>query len=127
MKKNVLSLISAALIASIMVLPFALLEFTLSPLGRNNFPFPLFLFLWLISTAFIVILRPAARGFRAGNDLTAHPIDLALRVIFSALILVVWAGIIIDQLPCFLGFQTATKLARPPARSKGHTAEARTE
>ena len=33
----------------------------------------------------------------------AHPTNLLFRVAFLALIAIIWAGILIDQLPCFLG------------------------
>jgi hypothetical protein len=33
----------------------------------------------------------------------ANPINLLLRVAFLALIAWMWGGILIDQMPCFLG------------------------
>ena len=63
----------------------------------------LFGLLWLLPTAFLVILMPIVRNVRAGNNLMAHPIDLLLRVAFLAITAMMWGGIVVDQLPCFLG------------------------
>ncbi len=104
--KNISSnLKSAAIISFIIVLPFALLEFTFNTVTKQNVPDLTVLFglLWLLSMAFIVIMMPIVQNIRAGNSVAAKPINLLLRVAFSALIVMMWAGIIIDQLPCFLG------------------------
>ncbi len=96
---------SAALISLILVLPFAILEAVNNTITRQNAPGLIVLFglLWLLPTAFIVILAPLARTVRAGNSLLANPIALLVRVAFLALIAMMWGGVLIDQLPCFLG------------------------
>lgn len=96
---------SAALIGFVLVLPFALLEALNNAITRQNAPGLIVLFglLWLLPVAFVVTLVPVVRAARAGKSLTARPINLLSRVAFLALIAMLWGGIVIDQLPCFMG------------------------
>jgi hypothetical protein len=95
---------SAALIGLLMVLPFMLLEaITTSGFARAGFPFGLFIFMWLSAAVFALILLPIVRTIRAGSIATANPLFLTLGVILMALIAWEWVGIVIDQMPCFLG------------------------
>lgn len=59
--------------------------------------------LWLLPMAFIAISAPMVQEVRAGRSLLANPHGLLLRVPFLALIAFLWGGILIDQMPCFLG------------------------
>lgn len=96
---------SAALISLIIVLPLAFLESLNQVITKQNAPGLVVLFglLWLLPMAFIVILMPVARTLRAGNNLAANPINLLLRVAASALIAMMWVGLLVDQMPCFMG------------------------
>ena len=104
--KNIaMNLKSAALISFVLVLPFALLEALNNTVTRQNAPGLIVLFglLWLLPMAFVVTLVPMVRAVRAGSNLMANPIYLLSRVAFLALIAMMWGGIMIDQLPCFMG------------------------
>ncbi|MBA3256805.1 MAG: hypothetical protein H0T64_09180 [Pyrinomonadaceae bacterium] len=105
MKNITATLGSAALISFILVLPFAILEALNNTITKQNAPGLILLFglLWLLPTAFIVILVPIVRTVRAGNSIVANPINLLLRVAFLVLIAMTWGWGLIDQLPCFLG------------------------
>jgi hypothetical protein len=103
MKSLFSNLTSATIIGFIIVLPFALLELTFNKTANIRDFTALFGFLWLLSTVAVLILIPIAQNIRAGNRVAAKPLNLLLRVAFSALITTFWLGIIIDQLPCFLG------------------------
>ena len=105
MKSIFTNLRSAGVISFILMLPFAILELMFNTGNRQNVPGLIVLFglLWLFPMAFVVILEPLVRNIRAGNSLMANPVNLLLRVAFLALIAVMWAGLLIDQLPCFLG------------------------
>ncbi|MGH9943449.1 MAG: hypothetical protein ACRD9R_13965 [Pyrinomonadaceae bacterium] len=96
---------AAALVSFILVLPFALLESLNHTINKQNAPGLLVLFglLWLLPMAFIVILVPIARTVRAGNSVMANPVNLLFRVAFLAFIAMIWGGILIDQIPCFMG------------------------
>ena len=105
-KKNLaISLKSAALISLILVLPFAILEALNNTITGRNGPglIVLFSLLWLLPTAFILILVPVVRAVRGGDRVMAHPVSLLLRVAFLASIAMMWGGILIDQMPCFMG------------------------
>lgn len=93
----------AALVGLLLVLPLIILELVNRRNFNEGFPVPLFGFLWLLPAAFVVVLVPLVRAARAGNSITANPISLLFRLTTLALIAVFWGGLLIDQLPCFLG------------------------
>ena len=96
---------SAALISFIVVLPFAILELLFHSVTRQNAPGLIVLFglLWLLPTGFILIIGPMVQTVRAGNSIIGNPITLFIKVAFLAIFAMMWGGILIDQLPCFLG------------------------
>jgi hypothetical protein len=104
-KNLAINLKSAALISLILVLPLAILEALNNRITGQNAPGLIVLFglLWLLPTAFILILVPVVRAMRDGNHVMAYPISLSLRVASLALIAMIWGGMLIDQMPCFLG------------------------
>ncbi len=105
MKTITTDLRSAATISFMLVLPFAVLESLFNTVTKQNAPGLIVLFglLWLLPMAFIVILVPVVRAMRARNSLMANPLNLLFRVAFMALIAMMWGGILVDQLPCFMG------------------------
>ncbi|HVG30233.1 MAG TPA: hypothetical protein VM864_11070 [Pyrinomonadaceae bacterium] len=104
-KNLAINLKSAALISLILVLPFAILEALNNTITGQNAPGVIILFglLWLMPTAFILILVSVVRAVRDGNSVMAHPASLLLRVAFLALIAMMWGGILTDQMPCLMG------------------------
>ena len=96
---------SAALISFIFVLPFSILESLNQTITRQNAPGLIVLFglLWLLPMAFVVILAPIVRKLRAGHSLMADPVNLLFRVALLALIAMMWGGLLLDQMPCFMG------------------------
>ena len=104
--KNIaIDLKSAALVSFILVLPLAILESLNNTVIRPNVPglIVLFTLLWLLPVAFILVLVPIARTVRAGNSVMANPINLLFRVALLSLIAMMWGGIMMDQIPCFMG------------------------
>ena len=96
----------AAIISSLLVLPFAILEALHTTVTTNNAPglLVLFGFLWLLPAAFLVILLPLVRAVRAGTRVTTDLGSIVFRVGLLTLIGTMWGGILLDQLPCFLGY-----------------------
>ena len=92
-----------AIISSILVLPFMILELVNRRSFDEGFPIVLFGLLWLLPVAFILILMPIVRNVRAGNRIKVNPISLWLGVALLILITWLWVGTILDQMPCFLG------------------------
>ena len=103
MKNTLTNLRSPALISLLLVFPFMILELVNRRNFHEGFPIPLFVFMWLLPMLFLVTLMPIVRNVRAGNSILANPINLVLRVVFLAFIVWMWFGIVIDQMPCFLG------------------------
>lgn len=95
----------AALIGLLLVLPLVILESLNQTITRQNAFGLILLFglLWLLPTAFMVILAPLVRTIRAGDNILATPVSLMFRVVFMVLIATMWGGLLLDQLPCFLG------------------------
>lgn len=91
-----------ALTGFFLTLPFIILE--LLNRGFNaNFPFSLFAFLWLLPAIFFATLTPILTYLRAGGKIQNHPLSLLTRIVILLLIGALWAGTIMDQMPCFLG------------------------
>jgi hypothetical protein len=102
-KNTLTTLKSPALISLLLVLPLAVLELVNRRNFNEGFPIPLFGILWFLPAAFILIVMPIMRNAQAGNNLMENPISLLLRVALLGFIAWMWTGILIDQMPCFLG------------------------
>ena len=96
-------LVIAALISSVLIAPFVLLELRYGSHNYSSFPYPLFVMLWLLPMGFVMTIAPIVRSLRTGRSALAHPVTLALRVICLAVFAVLWIGVVQDQMPCFLG------------------------
>lgn len=93
----------AALISSILVAPFVLLELRYGSQSYSKFPYPLFAILWLLPAAFLMTIAPLLRPAHAGDRVLARPVTLVVRIAIVALLAILWIGAIREQLPCFLG------------------------
>ena len=94
---------SPALISFLIVLPFMILELVNRRNFNADFPFPLFIIMWLLPMLFILTGMPIIRNIRAGNSILANPVILLIRVVFLIFITWFWTALLIDQMPCFLG------------------------
>ncbi len=102
-KQTLSHLAPAAIIGSILILPLVILELVYGQASYSNFPVPLFAILWLLPVMFVLMIAPAVRGVWGGSAILANPTVLLFRLAFAVLIAVFWAGLVIDQMPCFLG------------------------
>lgn len=102
MRQIIANLMPAAAIGTVLVLPLMILEWANRRQFHEGYPTPLFVLLWLLPAAFILILRPVVRDARAGS-VTAVPLGPVLRVACLVFIAWLWAFIVVDQMPCFLG------------------------
>lgn len=91
------------IISFLLIMPFMILEVVNRRSFKEGFPIPLFVMMWLLPMLFLLIGMPVVRNIRAGNSLLANPVILLIRVVFMAFLLCMWSGILIDQMPCFLG------------------------
>lgn len=97
---------TAALLGLLAVAPFAFMEVYNNPgirSGQFAFPYGLFHGMWLFPTMLVLAATPIVRGLRAGDNVLAHPVTLALRVAFVSLVAAGWVFMLWDQMPCFLG------------------------
>lgn len=97
--------IAAALISLMLLAPFVVLEFLNNTVTRRNAPALVVLFglLWLLPAAFVMLLMPMVRTARGESSAPASPLGLLLRITFMVLIAGIWAVLVVDQLPCFMG------------------------
>jgi hypothetical protein len=103
MKPVIKNLRIPAIISSLLVLPFMILELVNRRCFHEGFPVALFSILWLLSMAFILILMPIARNVRAEKRIIVNPVRLLTRIAFLIVIAWLWIGLIVDQMPCFMG------------------------
>jgi hypothetical protein len=92
-----------AMLSSLVVLPFMILELMNRQSLPEEFPVVLFGVMWLLAFAFIAIMLPIVRELRAADRRTISPLRLLPRVLFLVAIAWFWAGLVYDQMPCFLG------------------------
>jgi hypothetical protein len=91
-----------ALISALHVLPFMIMEVVNRRNLPEGFPIPLFVFMWLLGLTLLALVMPILRSLATGNRAMANP-SLLLRGVFLILIASVWATLVADQMPCFLG------------------------
>jgi hypothetical protein len=94
---------AAVIGSSVLVLPFMILELVNRRDFPNGFPIPLFGFMWLMAVAFIVILMPIVRSRQAAHQTMPSSLSVLARVALLIVIAWLWVGLVIDQMPCFLG------------------------
>ncbi len=92
-----------AIISTLHVLPFMIMELVNRRNLPEGFPGPLFVFMWLLGLTFAALLTPILRSLATGNRAMANPVSLLPRVVFLTLIAWVWVTLVMDQMPCFLG------------------------
>jgi hypothetical protein len=89
--------------SAMLVAPFMFLQLVNRRTHDEGFPLALFAFMLLNALLIVRLLTPALRHFRAENRLRtlalAHWAGLSLGI----LLIFVYANVVIDQLPCFLG------------------------
>lgn len=91
------------LISSALVIPWMILEWVNRRGYNEGYPFALFMILWLLPAVFVWLLLPLVNSLRSGKSIFAKPLLLLLRIAGLVLIAVVWSGMLVDQMPCFLG------------------------
>ena len=104
MKNMFLTLRLPALISLLLIIPFMVMEVVNRREFNEGFPFPLFIIMWLMPVLFILTGMPILRNMRVGNNVLAKPVILLIRVAILIFIAWFWVALLIDQMPCFLGF-----------------------
>jgi len=98
-----MTLRSPSLISLLLVIPFMIMEIVNRRGFDEGFPIPLFAMMWILPVLFILTRMPILRNLRAGDTLITQPINLLIRVVVLVLVAILWTGLLLDQMPCFLG------------------------
>ncbi len=91
------------IISSVLVLPFLILESINRQNYQEGFPFLLFGILWILPLSLVLILRSIIRNLQTGKSDIPYALSLLPRIIILVLIAWLWIGVLLDQMPCFLG------------------------
>ena len=94
---------ASLLISATLVAPFIVLELVNRRTFREDFPFVLFTFMSLHSLFIVLLLTPALRRLRAERSLKALGLGHWAGLLLGVFLVFVYANVVIDQLPCFLG------------------------
>ena len=92
-----------AIISSVLMLPFLILELVNGRILRDGFPVVLFGFMWFLILSFLVILLPIVRRLAGVSGAMQKFTSHSTRVVLLILIAGMLTGLIHDQLPCFFG------------------------
>jgi cation transport ATPase len=103
MKNRFITLRPPALISLLLVIPFMVMEVVNRRGFDEGFPIPLFAMMWILPVIFILTGMPILRNLRAGSSLMTQPVNLLIRVVVLVLVAVLSTGLLLDQMPCFLG------------------------
>jgi hypothetical protein len=97
------SFVAPLLISAALVAPFIVLEGVNRRAFHDGFPFVLFTFMSLHALFIVFLLTPALRCLQAERNLRALRLGHWAGLLLGAFLGYVYAGVVIDQLPCFLG------------------------
>jgi len=97
------SLVMPLLISVALVAPFIVLQSVYRRAFHEDFPFVLFVFMSIHSLLISLLLTPALRRLLAEKSLGALKLGHWAGLAVSGFLMFVYAGVVVDQLPCFLG------------------------
>jgi hypothetical protein len=96
-------LVTSLLISFALVAPFIVLEWVNRRAFQEELPLVLFTFMWLHALLIALLLTPVVRRLRSEKSLGALTPGYWAGLVLSAILIVAYAQVVIDQLPCFLG------------------------
>jgi hypothetical protein len=97
------SLGSSLVFSAMLVVPFAVLQWANRRTLHEEFPFVLFAFMSVHALLVVLALAPGVRRLRAERRLAALRAQHWAGLLVGVFLAAVYAGVIRDQLPCFLG------------------------
>lgn len=98
-----LRLRTPVLVSILLILPFVVLELANRRAFGEAFPLPLFAGMWLLALAFMLVLTPVVRSASAETRTRSSSLGLLAGIAVLLLIAGLWAAILADQMPCFMG------------------------
>ena len=97
------SFVTSLSIAAALVAPFIVLQLVNRRAFDEDFPVVLFIFMSVHSLLIALLLTPALRRLRSEGTLSALKLGHWAGLALSAVLIFAYAGVVLDQLPCFLG------------------------
>jgi hypothetical protein len=95
--------VASLMISAALVVPFIVLQWINRRTFHEDFPFVLFTFMSLHALFIVLLLTPALQRLRAERSLRALRLGHWVGLLLGVLLVYVYANVVIDQLPCFLG------------------------
>jgi hypothetical protein len=87
-----------------LVAPFMILESVNTEGFRTaGFPGALFVFMWLLGASFLLTAAAVVQRVRTSERGSSGPLKLLTGVALSIAVAWFWIGLVVDQMPCFLG------------------------
>ena len=93
---------SSALVSLLVLLPFFLESVRVSRTITTTQAQFLFL-LWVIQLTFLVAILPVVRYAKEANG-AVNLVSVTVRIIVAGFLLAAWTGLLVDQMPVFVGF-----------------------
>lgn len=90
-------------LSAVLVVPLFVLEWWNRREFHEEFPLELFTFMSVHSLLIVLSAAPAVRRLRSERDLRALAFGHWAGLVLSAFLAFVYVGVVVDQLPCFLG------------------------
>ena len=91
------------IVGGLLVLPFMALEFVNTRGFNGSFPLALFVFMWLLGSAFLLAATNFVRRLQAAGGTPHNALRVLPALALSIAIAWLWVGLVADQMPCFLG------------------------
>jgi hypothetical protein len=104
LRRTLTSFGTSLLISAALVGPFIVLQLVNRRAFDEDFPVVLFMFMSAHSLLIVLLLTPALRRLRTERALSALKLGHWAGLALSAGLICAYAGVVLDQLPCFLGF-----------------------
>lgn len=106
-------LVPSLLLSVFFVVPFIVMQWVNRRTFQEDFPLVLFTFMSVHALLFALVLIPALRRLKVGKSLGALKLGHGAGLLLGAFLICVYAGVVIDQLPCFLGVPTPRPISIP--------------
>jgi hypothetical protein len=95
--------IEKLLLAGALVLPFFALQLINRRAFQEEFPVVLFVFMSVHALLIVFLLAPAVRRISATRSIAGLSVAHWAGLVFGILLVGIYASVVRDQLPCFLG------------------------
>lgn len=96
-------LVNSITVGFFALIPLIVLELLNRDKFNQGFPYPLFIFIWLLQTVFLYVMIPMGKGIISQKNFFKNPTELLLRILILVVSGYAWGRLIHDQWVCFIG------------------------